>query len=148
MVQSDKYYKSRAVWVTSEVGLLLTEIFQSSVCSTSLLLHSSETQRLLYAAIPEVTWYEPLYSINIGTSYFVNIYLELSRLSFSWPEQTKICQSSFCLWLKRNISCRGRKKKKKKRSPIATKGKDRNCPTTAWQWPRWPGLFLAPSILI
>ena len=28
-MQSDKYYKSRAVAVTSEVGLLLTEIFQS-----------------------------------------------------------------------------------------------------------------------
>ena len=48
MVQSNKYYKSRAVGVTSEVGL--TTDRDLSVLKKHDVFYSSE--------IPEVTWYE------------------------------------------------------------------------------------------
>ena len=55
VVQSNKYYKSRAVGVTSEVGLTTDRDLQYSLKHD--VFYSSE--------IPEVTRYEPLYNIII-----------------------------------------------------------------------------------
>ena len=60
MIQSNKYYKSRDVGVTSEVGLLLTEIFQRSL---SFCFCELQKLGISYTSlIPEFTWYEPLYN--------------------------------------------------------------------------------------
>ena len=47
MVQSDKYYKSRAVDITSEVGLLLTDVV-SELSLSQLLLNFRDTGSLVY----------------------------------------------------------------------------------------------------
>ena len=55
MVQSNKYYKSRAVGVTSEVGLSTDrDLSVLPVLKKHDIFYSSE--------IPEVTWYELLYN--------------------------------------------------------------------------------------
>ena len=55
MVQSNKYYKSRAVGVKFEEGLTTDrDISVLTVLKKHDAFNSSET--------PEVTWYEPLYS--------------------------------------------------------------------------------------
>ena len=60
MVQSDKYYKSRAVGVASKVNLttVLTEIFQYRPCAKK---HSV----FYISEILEITWYEQLYNTFI-----------------------------------------------------------------------------------
>ena len=55
VVQSDKYYKSRAVGVTSEVGL-------TTVRDLSVPYVLKKHDVFYTSAIPEVTWYEPLYN--------------------------------------------------------------------------------------
>ena len=66
VVQSDKYYKSRADGVTSEVGQLLTEIFHSflSLCFSASVVFKKHGA-FYTSAISEVTWYEPLYNTNV-----------------------------------------------------------------------------------
>ena len=64
MVQSDKHYKSRAVGVTSEVGLTtdrdLSELSLSfSFCFFLVLEKHGD---FYTSTIPEVTWYESLYN--------------------------------------------------------------------------------------
>ena len=55
MVLSDKYYKSRAVGVTSEVDLTIAwDIAELNVLRKRDVVYTS--------AIPEVTWYELLYN--------------------------------------------------------------------------------------
>ena len=59
MIQSNKYYKSCAVGVTSEVGLTTDrDLSVLTVHKKHDVFYSSE--------IPEVTWYEPLYNTYQG----------------------------------------------------------------------------------
>ena len=55
MVQSKKYFKSRATGVTSEVGL-------TSDRDLSVLTVLKKYDVFYFSEIPEVTWYEPLYN--------------------------------------------------------------------------------------
>ena len=60
MVQSDEYYKSRGVGVTSEVGLTTDRRpFRAVSLSASAFPCGSETRRLYTSAIPDVMWHEP-----------------------------------------------------------------------------------------
>ena len=55
VIQSNKYYKSRVVGVTSEVGLTTDrDLAEPLVLKKHDVFYTS--------AIPEVTWYEPLYN--------------------------------------------------------------------------------------
>ncbi len=55
MVQTNKYYKSRAVGVTSKVGLTTDQdLSVHTVLKKHDVFYSSE--------IPEVTWHEPRYN--------------------------------------------------------------------------------------
>ena len=70
MVQFDWYYKSRAVGVTSEVGLLLTDVLSElSLCFSFYFyfcFSMLEKQGVFYTSvIPEVTWYKPLYNTKL-----------------------------------------------------------------------------------
>ena len=53
MVQSNKYYKSHTVGVTSEVGLTTDRDLSVLIVKQNV---------FYYSEIPEVTWYEPLYN--------------------------------------------------------------------------------------
>ena len=67
MPLSDKYYKSRAVGVTSEVGLTTDRRpSELSLCFSFYFPFSVlERHGVFYISmIPEVTWYEPLYNNN------------------------------------------------------------------------------------
>ena len=70
MVQSDLYYKSLVVGVTSKVGLLLTDVLQSylSAFASAFCLSSAgarETRRLLFFRdTVKSRGYEPLYNIE------------------------------------------------------------------------------------
>ncbi len=55
MAQSHKYYKSRAVGVTSEVGLTTER-------DLSVLTVLKKHDVFYSSMIPEVTWYKPLYN--------------------------------------------------------------------------------------
>ena len=73
MVPSNKYYKSHSVGVTSEVGQLFTEIFQSSL---SLLSASSACFRSTTSFIL------PRYWKSRGTSHYTtNIINELAKVT-------------------------------------------------------------------
>ena len=79
MVPSHEYHKSRAVGVTSKVGLQLTQIFQTSLF-VSLWFCVLRKHGVFYTfAIPEVTWYEPLYNTYI--IWFLNRYFVANILN-------------------------------------------------------------------
>ena len=71
MVQSKKYYKSRTVGVTSQVGLTTDrDLVEPSVLKKHDVFYTS--------TIPEVTWYEPLY--NTISSPSISILSSVSAL--------------------------------------------------------------------
>ena len=64
MVQFDLYYESRAIGVTSEVGLTTDQRAFRAVSLLLLLSHVLDKHDVFYTiAISEVMWYEPLYNI-------------------------------------------------------------------------------------
>ena len=64
VVLSDKYYKSRAVSITSKVGLTTDrDLSVLTVFKKHGVFYSYE--------IPEVTWYEPLYNISLHKICFI-----------------------------------------------------------------------------
>ena len=82
MVQSNKYDKSRAVGVTSKVGLTTDrDLSVLTLLKKPDVFYSSE--------IPEVTWYEPLYNRIIFKILNNSIYYILWKNSFDTIEWFK-----------------------------------------------------------
>ena len=76
VVQSNKYYKSRAVSVTSEVGLTTDRDLAEPTCLRN-------TMSFYTSTIPEVTWYEPLYN-NKLTVYVTKLIQIWKCFKIAW----------------------------------------------------------------
>ena len=79
VVQSNEYYKSRAVSVMSEVGLTTDQHpFRAIFLLLLLSAYAAETLRLYTSAILEVMWYEKLYNTNyLSVGIYIYIYTQL-----------------------------------------------------------------------
>ena len=73
MIQFDEYYKSLAVGVTSEIGLLLTNVLQSSSVSASASVGLRNTVSFIHLR----------YRKSHGTSHYTT-YIYFKRVEYRW----------------------------------------------------------------